>query len=177
MAKALKRITLVCAIMTVVMVVLYQKLNMDIFLVLAITCGTTLYHFAMRLTVGFVVDGIMRNHADYTKKWYQPLPFEKKLYKKLNVRQWKGKMPTYDEALFSVKDKRYDEIAQAMCQAEIVHEVIIVFSFLPILASLKFGVPVVFILTSVMAAGFDLLFVIMQRYNRPRIIKLAKRQR
>ena len=31
-------------------------------------------------------------------------------------------------------------------------------------------------ITSALAAGFDLLFVMMQRYNRPRIVRLIDRQ-
>lgn len=62
-----------------------------------------------------------------------------------------------------------------MCQSEIVHETIVVFSFLPIVSVVWFGSLPVFIITSVLSAGFDLMFVVMQRYNRPRIIKLIKR--
>lgn len=177
MAKIMKRITVICLIMTVITMYLYQKLNIHFMLVLAVTSGTTLYHFAMRLAVGYVIDYVMDNHADYHKKWYQPISFEKKLYKILKVKQWKDKMPTYQVGTFSVKDKTFDEIAQAMCQAEIVHEIIIVLSFVPILASYKFGSLEVFIITSFMAAGFDSLFVMMQRYNRPRIVKLAEREK
>ena len=66
----------------------------------------------------------------------------------------------------------WDEIAQAMCQAELVHEVIIILSFLPIFAAIPFGALPVFVITSILSAGFDAMFVIMQRYNRPRIMKL-----
>ena len=58
-----------------------------------------------------------------------------------------------------------------MCQAEIVHEVIVVLSFLPLLAAIPFGAFPVFLITSLLAAMYDLTFVIMQRYNRPRILK------
>ena len=64
-----------------------------------------------------------------------------------------------------------------MCQAEIVHEVIIIFSFLPVLASYWFGSFAVFMITSIGAAAFDLMFVMIQRYNRPRIVKLAEREK
>ena len=86
-------------------------------------------------------------------------------------------MPTYDPIQFSLENKSFDAVAQAMCQAEIVHEVIIVFSFLPILASHWFGAFDVFMITSIGAAAFDLMFVMMQRYNRPRIVKLAEREK
>ena len=61
-----------------------------------------------------------------------------------------------------------------MCQAEIVHEIIIVLSFVPIIFSIWFGELLVFIITSVISALIDSIFVMLQRYNRSRIIKLIK---
>jgi hypothetical protein len=71
----------------------------------------------------------------------------------------------------------WEEIVQAMCQAEIVHEVIAILSFLPLLGAIPFGAFFVFLVTSVLSALFDLSFVAMQRFNRPRIIKLMKKER
>ena len=44
-----------------------------------------------------------------------------------------------------------------------------------IIASIWFNSFWVFLITSVAGALFDLMFVIMQRYNRPRVIRMAKR--
>jgi hypothetical protein len=74
-----------------------------------------------------------------------------------------------------MKGKSFDEIAQAMCQAEIVHEIIIPLSFIPLAVIPRFGSAAVFIITSILAACFDLLFVIIQRFNRPRILKISRR--
>ena len=137
----------------------------------AITFGTFLYHFAMRLLVGYTVDYFKGNKADYTKKWYQLRPFEVSLYRSVKVKKWKGKMPTFDPSVFDPRLHSWDEIAQAMCQAELVHEIIIVLSFLPLLAAIPFGSFGVFLITSLLAAGYDLCFVIMQRFNRPRVLK------
>ena len=142
----------------------------------AITFGTFFYHFAMRLLVGHILDRTMQNKADYRKAWYQLRPWEAKLYKGLNVRKWKRNMPTYDPSLFDPKLHSWEEIVQAMCQAELVHEVIAALSFLPLLAAIPFGSFFVFLLTSLLAALFDLSFVIMQRYNRPRILKLLSKK-
>ena len=45
-------------------------------------------------------------------------------------------MPTYDPTLFGPQIHSWDEIAQDMCQAELVHETIVVFSFLPIVGGI-----------------------------------------
>ena len=85
-------------------------------------------------------------------------------------------MPTYDPTQFDPRIHTWQEIAQAMCQAELVHEVIVVLSFLPIAAGAVFGAYPVFIITSVLSALFDMMFVVMQRYNRRRVIRLVKRK-
>lgn len=143
----------------------------------AITFGTFLYHFAMRLLVGYIIDRVMGNRADLMKKWYQLRPFEVRLYNALQVKKWKGRMPTYEPSLFDPKLHSWEEIAQAMCQAEIVHEVIVVLSFLPLLGAIPFGAFGVFCITSLLAATYDLSFVVIQRFNRPRIIKLIAKER
>ena len=48
--------------------------------------------------------------------------------------------------------------------------------FLPILAGNWFGSYPVFVITSILSALFDLMFVAMQRYNRQRIVRLIKRK-
>ena len=175
MQRMIKGIAVGTLVATILLVVLYHFYHANVILPLAITTGTTCYHFSMRLLVGTLYNCTMRNRADYRKRWYQPKPWESALYKLLHVKDWKGKMPAYDPGLFNPRKHSWDEIAQAMCQSELVHETIVVLSFLPVLASLWFGNTEVFVITSVIAAGIDMIFVIMQRYNRPRIIQIIER--
>ncbi len=177
MKKIIANITIISFILTLLYSAVYFHTENGIILSLAITAGTTLYHFAMRLVVGFFYDKLMNNKADLGRWWYQPKGFEAGLYRRLNVKNWKGIMPSYEPELFNPQKHTWNEIAQAMCQAELVHETIIIFSFVPILFAKLFGTLPVFVITSVLAAAFDMIFVIMQRYNRPRVIKLAERER
>ena len=143
---------------------------------LCISFGTVFYHLAMRLTVGHIYDHAMQNRANLSSKRWQLRPWEKSLYEKLGVKKWKGNMPTYDPGLFSPQKHSWEEIAQAMCQAELVHSTIIPLSFLPLLAAIPWGSFGVFLITSLLAACYDAIFVIMQRYNRPRIMRLLKKE-
>lgn len=170
MARVMKWAALISFLLTALFALLH-------FTSLAITFGTTCYHFAMRLLVGHVVNRIMGNKADLTKRWYRLHSFEGRLYQAVKVKKWKGNMPTYEPSFFDPKLHSWEEIAQAMCQAEIIHEVIAVLSFFPLLAAIPFGAFGVFFITSVLAACYDPCFVIMQRYNRPRIIKLISKER
>jgi hypothetical protein len=86
------------------------------------------------------------------------------------------KIRSYDSSSFDKTTYTWGEIAEAMCQAELVHETIAVLSFLPIGAGAFFGAYPVFIVTSVLAASFDLMLAIVQRYNRQRIINRIKRE-
>lgn len=176
MQKLIKGITMGTLAATALFALLFRRYHADILLSLAITAGTICYHFGMRLVIGFLYDCFMRNRADYRKPRYNLKPWEAALYERLHVKAWKAKIPTYDPDLFDPRKHSWDEIAQAMCQSELVHETIVVLSFLPILASIWFGSMGVFVITSVLAAGVDLIFVIVQRYNRPRIIRIIERR-
>lgn len=176
MAKIMKRTGVISFIMTICFCLLYQANGNEVFFTLAITFGTIAYHFNVRLIIGTLLDLIMKNRADYTKKWYHVGNFEMKVYQKIKVKKWKNKMPTYNADLFDASKHSWEEIIQAMCQSELVHETNVIFSFLPIIASIWFDSFGVFLITSILSAMFDLVFVIMQRFNRARILKMkAKR--
>ena len=143
---------------------------------LCISFGTVFYHLAMRLAVGHIYDHAMQNRANLSSRYWQLRPWEKDLYEKLGVKKWKGNMPTYDPELFSPQKHSWEEIAQAMCQAELVHTTIIPLSFLPLLTVPVFGAFPVFLITSLLAALFDSFFVMAQRYNRPRLVRIYEKQ-
>lgn len=175
MAKAMKTIALSAVLITILCTAIHMKTGNELSVTLAITFGTISYHFVMRLVVGGGINLWLHNHVNYHAKWFQITKAEQKLYERMKVKKWKNKMPTYNPSCFDNRIHSWDEIAQAMCQAELVHEVIVILSFVPILASIPFGALEVFVITSILAAGFDTMFVMMQRYNRPRIVKLISR--
>jgi len=176
-AKTLKIITGFCFLGFILTAMLFRLLGQGLYLTLAITFGTTCYHLGIRLLVGMVYNRVMKNRADYTKGWYRIRPWEQRVYDVLKVKKWKSKMPTFAPETFSREKHSWDEIAQAMCQSELVHETNMVLSFLPVISSVWFDEFLVFFLTSLGGALFDLVFVIMQRYNRPRVVKAAGRQK
>lgn len=175
MKKMIKYMTCIIAGLFTAFVVAYEMTSEPAFLTLAITFGTAFYHFTMRLLVGAAYNILMNNKADYAGKWFQVKDWEQEIYRVLRVKKWKKIVPTYDADLFNPSKKNWDEIAQAMCQSELVHETIALLSLVPILFSLCFGAVGVFVITSVMAASFDLALVVVQRYNRPRVIRMIKR--
>ena len=147
----------------------------DIAETFVITIGIALYHFVMRLAVGSIVNAIMNNKANYNNAWFREKSFENKLYKRIRVRKWKKYLPTYSPDTFDTGSKTVKEIVGATCQAEIVHEVIMVLSLLPIIFIPFLGGAAALIITSVLSTLFDSLFVILQRYNRPKLIRIMQR--
>ena len=148
-----------------------------IFFTLGIVSLTICFHFSVRLVIGGVIDYFFKNRVDYTKKRYQPKGFEKGLYKTLRVKKWKNRMPTANEDYFSVKKHSLEEIVMAGCQAEIVHELCAAAGFLSVLFAIPFGDWWVFFITAAVGAVYDMVFVIIQRYNRPRLMKALEREK
>ncbi len=174
MAKGMKTVAWISILSTAIFVIIYRLKPHGIFLTIAITAGTIAYHFWMRLLVGGILNLLLNNKVDYNKKWFRVGKTEQRLYKALKVKKWKKFLPTYDPNVFDKQQHTWDEIAGAMCQSELVHETIVILSFLPILSLLWFDSTLVFILTSLFSALFDLMFVIIQRYNRPRVLKIIR---
>ena len=142
---------------------------------LTITFGTCFYHFAMRLTVGHSIDAIYHNRMNDNRWWFRERKFEPGLYKLLRVKKWKNRLPTYQPEYYDVRKHSVEEIVQTTCQSEIVHEINMILSFVPVIFTIWFGSLTVFLITSCIAFCFDSIFVIMQRYNRPRLRRLLKR--
>lgn len=169
-------IVYLCAVVTglaaAVFAILYYRMGQPWLLSTAIGLGTTFYHFAMRLAVGLTVPKI----RNYHNRWLRQRSFEPKLYATLRVKQWKKYVPTFDPRLFSLQHCTLSQVIENSCRAEVVHEIIIVLSFLPTLTIPFFGSADVFIRTSVAAALFDSTFVILQRYNRPRLIRIWEKE-
>ena len=166
-----KLIIITSAVMPAIAVLctaLYLRRGQDVFLTLAITFATISYHFIMRLIVGGIVNSTMHNHADLSRPWFRQRDWERKLYRLLRVKKWKGRVPAYRPDFFDLSRHTPDEIAQA---------IILPLSFLPIFASIWVGALPAFVITSVISAGLELVFIVTQRFNRPRIIRmLAHRQ-
>lgn len=153
----------------------YRVTKKQVLYSIAIAVGTTFYHFAMRLAVAYTIDTKFHNHMDYTKGWFQERKFEPKFYKMMRVKKWKKCLPSFNPEDFLLKKHSIPDIIQVICQAEIVHEVIMALSFVPVLFSVWFGAVEIFFITSCMACLLESAFVMIQRYNRPRLMRLLKK--
>ena len=170
----LKGSAAVSGILTLAFGLLYSRSHQGWVLSAAITSGTTCYHFSVRLLLGLVIPRLFAK-VDPSHKWFRTKPFEERLFRFLRIRKWKKYVPTYAPDSFSL-DLPLSRIAGNMCISELVHSFIVPFSFLPLLMAVPFGEFPVFLITSVIAAGVDCVFILLQRYNRPRVLRLLSRK-
>ncbi|MBQ8003511.1 MAG: hypothetical protein IJ299_00225 [Oscillospiraceae bacterium] len=132
------------------------------------------YHFWLRLIMGNVTKlfKINRNHP-----WFREKNFEKALYKLLRVKSWKDKALTYNPEAFSLEHHSLDEIADVMAKSELDHWINELISLSSILFSLLWGEFWIFLITAVAAMIFDAQFIVIQRYNRPKVLRIIEKRK
>ncbi len=140
-----------------------------------ITAFTIMYHFWVRIIMGNV-SKLFKKHINYKQWWFREKNFEKSLYKFLHVKEWKDKALTYNPESFSLKEHSLEEIANTMAKSEVDHWINEVISVSTILFSIPWGQFWLFTITAIVAMIFDSQFIIIQRYNRPRIVKILERR-
>lgn len=178
MKRGMVHILCFSGLLTVLFALLYRQLLQGWLLSCAITCGVTAYHMAIRFLSPMLLWLVFRRHYDYRRRWFQEKIWEPGLYRRIQVKQWKETMKafTYAPEEFSPKHHSREEIIENMCHAEAVHTLIVALSFSSLLFAIPFGAFWVFLITAIGAALFDLCFVIMQRYNRPRLVRLLEKE-
>ena len=141
-----------------------------------ITAFTIMYHFWVRIIMGNV-SKLFKKHINYKQWWFKERSFEKGLYKLLRVKQWKGKALTYNPESFSLKQHSLEEIANTMTKSEVDHWINEIISITTISFEIPWGELWIFLLTAIIAMIFDSQFIIIQRYNRPRVLKVLNKNK
>ena len=156
---------------------LYYKnvFRYEVVLWTGIVAFTIMYHFWVRIIMGNVTK-LFKNKINYKQWWFKERNFEKKLYKLLNVKQWKDKALTYNPETFSLKEHSLEEIANTMAKSEVDHWINELISLSTLLFAIPWGAFTIFLVSAIFAMIFDSQFIIIQRYNRPRIVKILEKK-
>lgn len=164
-------------IISIICFILYYKniYNSEVILWTGIVAFTIMYHFWVRIIMGNV-SKLFRNSIKYNQWWFKEKRFEKNLYKFLCVKKWKGKALTYNPESFSLKDNSLEAIANTMTKSELDHWINEIISLSTLLFALIWGHFWIFLISALAAMIFDSQFIIIQRYNRPRVMRILKRQ-
>ncbi len=139
-----------------------------------VTAFTIVYHFWGRILLGNLTKLFRIHHG---QRWFREHGFEKRLYKLLCVRKWKEKVLTYDPEAYDVKKHTLEELANTMAKSETDHWINELLSLSTLLFALLWGELWIFALTAAVAMLFDAQFIVVQRYNRPRVLRLLERKR
>ena len=140
-----------------------------------IVAFTIMYHFWVRIIMGNV-SKLFKNHLNYKQWWFKEKKFEKNFYKFLHVKDWKGKALTYNPESFSLKEHSLEEIVNTMVKSEVDHWINEAISLSTLLFAIPWGEFWIFLITAIAAMIFDSQFIIIQRYNRPRIVKILEKE-
>ena len=141
-----------------------------------ITAFTIMYHFWGRIILGNV-SKLFKKHIKYQQWWFKEKKFEKNFYDFLRVKKWKGKALTYNPELFSLKENSLEDIANTMTKAELDHWINEAISLSTLFFAIIWGKFWIFLITAIAAMIFDGQFIIIQRYNRPRVVKILEKQK
>lgn len=133
-----------------------------------------MYHLWLRIIMG---NATKLFKLDCNMWWFREKSFEKHIYKFLRVKRWKGKALTYNPELFSLKNYTPQQIALTMTKAEADHWINQLISLSSLLFAFLWGEFRIFFATCIAAMLFDAQFILIQRYNRPRVLRLANRRK
>lgn len=142
---------------------------------IGITSFTIMYHFWVRIIMGNV-SKLFKKNINYKQWWFKERKFEKRLYKFLKVKNWKDKALTYNPESFSLKEHSLEEIVNTMAKSEVDHWINEAISISTMFFAIPWGKFWIFFVTALAAMIFDSQFIIIQRYNRPRVVKLLERE-
>ena len=161
------------AVLSTAMFVLYYGDFTDngIILWIGIVSFMILYHFGTRILMGEISK---LWHISYKHPWFRPRRFEKKLYGLLRVREWRDKVLTFNPDEFLMAKRTLPEIADTMAKAETDHWINEIISVTAIFFCLLWGMFPIFLITSIAAMLFDAQFILVQRFNRPKIVRLIE---
>ena len=152
--------------------------------------NTFIYNFAVGFVmgiIGLIIGRIVpRDRIDASKFPYKTYKWERggKTYNKLGINHWKDKLPDVSIYLKSVFPKRVETsqdkkdaeffmlFAKETCVSEFVHTVLMFASpiFYVVNKSVYWGV-----WTTIIYFLGNIPFIMVQRYNRPRLLSIAKR--
>ncbi len=147
------------------------------YMTLGVTFMTICYHFTIRLFIGNYMRKLPLSRFNPETWRFRERRFERVLYKILHVHKWKKFIPSYDDSEFSFKNQTFCDVARVTCRAETVHGLCVLASLVTICFSTWFGAFLVFLITGILGALVDLVCIIVQRYNRPRLLRAMNRER
>ncbi len=172
-------ISLSCIVLMFVFLALFVRSKNGVMLIFGVIMLNAGYQVITRLLVGTICEGFFENGINSSAEWFKTSEAEERLYGFLGIKYLKRNLPKFERTDFSLTRQSIQDIIDTGCEIEAEHEVNILISMLGMLLTVPFGQTWVFVLFAVGAVLYDLLFIAVQRYNRPRLetVQLKRRAR
>ena len=152
---------------------------------LYVVIGTAII-FGLDALIAWLLHMLPEKYFNYKKRIFLVSEREKKFYEKLGIRKWKDKVPEMGQVcdfkknkIASTEQKYIEKFLAETCYAEIIHISMILIGFLiiPIIYFFNagyfwnFSFPLIII-----NIYLNLPPILIQRYTRPKLIKLKERE-
>ena len=167
----------ICTILFVFCFIVYYTgyFKNDVVLYTGVTAFTIVYQLGLRLLFG-VLTTSFKNKLNTKQLLFKERKFEKKLYEVLKVKKWKKRALTYDPEAFNLRKNTKKQVLQTMLKSELDHWINELISLSTLLFALIWGEFGIFLVTCILAMLFDGQFILIQRFNRPRIERLIDKE-
>ena len=90
-------------------------------------------------------------------------------------RKWKEKVLTFEPDKYDFKNVTLEQLATTMSKSELDHWINELISIISMLFTFVWGCAPAFVISAVLAMIFDAQFIIVQRYNRPIVIRVMNK--
>ena len=167
----------ICTILFVFCFIVYYTgyFKNDVVLYTGVTAFTIVYQLGLRLLFG-VLTTSFKDKLDSKQFLFKERKFEKKLYEVLKVKKWKKRALTYDPEAFNLRKNTKKQVLQTMLKSELDHWINELISLSTLAFALIWGKFGIFLVTCILAMLFDGQFILIQRFNRPRVERLIKKE-
>lgn len=152
-----------------VFLALFVRSRNEVMLIIGIVMLNAGYQVITRLLVGSICEGIFENGINSSSNWFKTSEFEERFYSSMGIKYLKRALPKFERTDFSLRRQSIQDVIDTGCEIEAEHEMNIGVSMLGILIAIPFGHTWLFIIFAAAAVLYDLVFIAVQRYNRPRL--------
>ncbi len=154
-----------------------------------ITLSILFFLITINVIIPWLVRFLMPKKFFSENIWlFKEREFESSFYRRIKVNKWKGKLPDAEKLIHFQRSSLPKNIDEAYinrfitecCIAELGHLAVGILGFFSTLfpiffpQSLRIKAGVIFFIMSAINLFAQSLFIIIQRYNRPRLIRLKK---
>ncbi len=170
-------ITVASLVLMFVSLAFFVKTQSTVMLIIGVITVNAAYQTVTRTLISTVCDGMFQEGINSSSEWFKTSEAEERLYEIVRIKSLKPNLPKTERTDFSLRTHGIQDIIDVGCEIEIEHEISIAVSILGTLVAIPFGYEWIFGIVAAGAVLYDMVYIAVQRYNRPRLEKVQLRRR